>query len=328
MIAIAIVTSIIHPPHGPDYLTWTLTRFIFAILCFKDLRNINPIKFAKVASWLSPLIVFPHYVITNPFSYGEYRYSGFYGDPNFLSLALNLIIILCFIASVKSKNTLLKFFCITSIIGSVPLILLGMSRGGVLGLIVILAFIMTSIWKKSKKISILLILTLIGYSGTFIAKFDTTLTMIENRFSGDSTQDVNGAKARVEGIESVINVMSNCPELIPVGIGLGNTAANISTYRPYGYYCKYVVHNTFFSLFYEAGIVMLILYISIYIYILKRLWRYKNYLLIGLLLSGTLSLMTLPGVCFMPAWIMLFFLANKQIQETSISQQSNSLQNN
>ena len=208
--------------------------------------------------------------------------------------------------------------CVTSILGAVPLIMAGMSRGGILGLFIIVFFMLRSLLKANKKIFMLVMIVAFFSFGSFINRFDELITNIEYRFSGESSSDQGGARARWEGIESVCNVLTDCPYLIPTGIGPGRTMSDIGKYRQHGYFCKYVVHNTYFSLLYEAGVIVLVLYLSIYVYIIKVLCRDKNMLLIGVLLSGTLSLFTLPGVCFMPGWIMLFLLSNKNIDKLNI----------
>ena len=56
LILVAIFSSLLHPPLSETFLSWEVTRFIFAILCFKDIRNIDPLMFAKhvaIASALS-----------------------------------------------------------------------------------------------------------------------------------------------------------------------------------------------------------------------------------------------------------------------------------
>lgn len=307
----AILSSLIHPPISGKFLSWTVTRFILAILCFKDIRNVDSVFFAKAVSIAAPLIVFPHYILSNPFSYGDYRYGGFYGDPNFLALALNFIIALCYITFRREKRIIIRICCISSIIGAIPLILLGMSRGGVLGLFILIASMVYYIYKK-KRSNIMIMIILLVFMGVFFSnKMGSTISRVEDRFFGDSTSDKVGAMARLDGIESVLNVFNNKPELIPFGIGLGNTYNTIGMYREYGYFSRFVVHNTYFSLLYELGLIGLVLYLLIYVYAFKNLYQRRDYLMIGILLSAIISLSTLPGAAFMPGWILLFYVSNK-----------------
>ena len=139
----------------------------------------------------------------------------------------------------------------------------------------------------------------------------STISRVEDRFLGNSTSDKVGTMARLDGIESVINVFKNKPELIPFGIGLGNTYNTIGVYREYGYFATVVVHNTFFSILYELGIIGLVLYLLVYLSAFKNLYKKRDYLMMGVLLSAIISLSTLPGTAFMPGWILLFFVSNK-----------------
>lgn len=313
LIVVALVSSLIHPPTSNDVLTWTLTRLIFAILCFRDIRIIDPWRFVKILAKASPFIIFPHYILSNPFAWGAYRYGGFYGDPNFLALALNFIVAICYMAIIHEKRFFLKMTYTISIIGAVPLILVGMSRGGILGMLFLFCVILVNLWKISRKYFLLLLIIMNFSISPFFSKMEDIVEIIEYRFSNESASDANGAKARWDGIYSAFQVFSNRPELIPFGIGLGNTYATIIKYKEDGYYCKYAIHNTFISLMYEAGIIALILYLYIFLYTFRILWKRRDYLLTGLLLSAILSLMTLPGVTFMPGWMLLFFVANKKL---------------
>ena len=315
LVFVAIFSSLIHPPLSEKFLSWEVTRFVFAILCFKDIRNIDPLMFARHIAIASPFIIFPHYLLSDPFSYGPYRYGGFYGDPNFLALALNIIISLCYITFRHHKGILIRILCIGSIVGAIPLVLFGMSRGGILGLAVVLAAILVNTFKKSKLGFVLMTVVLIVVGGFFAKRTSDTIDLIESRYQAESEADRVGVRARIEGVQDAFRVLSNRPELIPFGIGLGNTYDTRAIYRDDGFRSSYVIHNTYVSLLYELGLIGLILYLMIYFHAFRQLFRQRNLLLLGILLSAIVSLFTLPGAAFMPGWILLFFMANKSISK-------------
>lgn len=315
LIALALISTLMNLPSSNNVLEWTATRFVMAILCFRDIRIIDPKRLVLYITYAAPFIIIPHYILTNPFGYGAYRYAGFYGDPNFLAIALNLIITMCYLSFKLHDKHIVKFFASVSVIGAIPLILVGVSRGGILGLIIILYFIGRDIFKSSKIGFITICIVGLTFSGSFIAKMGDTLDFISARFSNESSSDAGGARARMEGIESSINVFINHPSSIPLGIGPGQTVAKIQEYRQYGYYCRYAIHNTFFSLLYEMGVFAFIFYLSLFKFAYKHLKSNQFYLLIGLLASNALSLFTLPGGTFMPSWILLFFVTNYRIAE-------------
>lgn len=311
LVCVAILSSLISFPVGNNPLTWTVTRFVMAILCFRNIRNIDPILLSKYAAIFAPLIVFPHYFITNPFSYGSYRYCGFYGDPNFLAIALNLLSVFCYI-SIKNENRLfLRFYYLSAIIGSIPLILLGMSRGGVLGMVIILIVMMIDLYKVSKWKFAVIVLLAVLTSGLFMSQFSNTLDLIESRFKNESSSDQGSTQGRIDSVNSAFNVLENKPGYIPLGIGLGNTYGRKYELQKLGYFCKYVVHCTYVSILLELGVVGLLMYLYFNFYSLKKLYQRRDFLILGLLFSTSLSLFTLPGSAFMPGWIVLFFVNTK-----------------
>lgn len=312
MICLALVSSLIHPPlKSSGFLSWTLTRFVLAILCFKDVSNVNPFLLSKLCAIVSPFIVFPHYILTNPFLYGALRYGGFYGDANFFALSLLLVMVMCYITIIHEKSVIVKLLCWSSIIGSIPLVVFTMSRGGIIGLGVILYFLMVSLRRDNKKLFFLFIVLTIFSISSVRTEFADLFSFIGSRFSNDNDSDSYSTMARFYGMQSGISVLLNCPYLIPFGIGLGNTVPAIKVYAAYGYFYRAEIHNTFISLLYEGGLIIFLLYVSIYFRIFFSLIKGKNYVLLGLLFSTALSLFTLPGVSFMPGWISLFFLSNK-----------------
>ena len=314
LIFVAILSTCFHPPLSGTFLTWTITRFVMAILCFKGVRDIDPLLLAKYATVLSPLIVFPHYILSDPFSYGNIRYGGFYGDPNFLALSLNFLIALCYITSREEKSILIKILSVSSIVGAVPLIILGASRGGIMGLSIVILFILIDTFKRSKRGFLFLVAVLVLAGGLLSRKMSDTLDLVERRYQAEAESDQAGARARIEGIEDAFRVLGRRPSLIPFGIGLGNTFDTIAQYREDGYRSFRVIHNTYIALLYESGLISLVLYLMIYVYAFKNLLRKRKYFLTGILLSAIVSLFTLPGVAFMPGWILLFFMSNKKIE--------------
>ena len=311
LIFVALLSTCFHPPLSGTFLTWTVTRFVMAILCFKGVRDIDPLLLAKYATVLSPLIVFPHYILSDPFSYGPYRYGGFYGDPNFLALALNFLIALCYITYRDKRGILIRILAVCSILGAIPLILLGASRGGILGLAVVLLFILINTYKTTKAGFVVMIVLMILAGGFLTRKMDNTLDFIEQRYRLETESDQIGFKARIEGVHGALTVLGNKPALIPFGIGLGNTFDTIGQYRDDGFKSGFVIHNTYASLLYELGLIGLVLYLFIYFQAFRQLIRHKNYFMMGILISAIVSLFTLPGAAFMPGWILLFFTANK-----------------
>lgn len=307
------VSAIIHPPIGDNVMAWGLTRFVFAILCFRNVANVNPHHIAKCMAIASPLIIVPHYIFSNPFEYGLYRYGGFYGDANFLSFTLLFLIFMCVIAYRTESNNLLKIMYAVTSIFAVPLIFLGRSRSGLISLIVLLIYILFSIGKKNKWKMIVTFALCFGCVLYLYKMFNDSFLYAFERFDSESTTDVISAENRIDQIESVFNVLFSRPDLIPFGIGVGNTLQTLNEYSNYGYYNTQEVHNTFVLFLYEAGMFVALLYICIYIRIIKLIWQNKDYLLASLIFALIVTQMTLPGIAFMPGWVAVFFLCNSEL---------------
>lgn len=318
LVCVALLSSLIHPPHGSNYLAWGLTRFVMGLLCFRKLHVVDPNLVIKYFLWASPFIILPHYVLTNPFGYGAYRYAGFYGDPNFLALGLNFLISVCYLRIVRTDSKIEKAAGIMSIVGAIPLILVGISRGGILGLVMLLFIIAMNIRKNNKKVFIALVFIAIASSSTVAIKFADTFDFIEHRFSNESESDQVSTDVRMRGIMGCLTVLSNRPELIPLGIGVGNTTATMAEYKQYGYTNQADLHSTYFSVLYEMGILGLIFYLQLFWKAYKSLRQNKFYLLLCLLFADILSLLTLPGASFMPGWILLFFVSNIYLDDIKL----------
>ena len=319
LIVSCLISSLFNPPVKFNFMTWGTTRFVLAILCFKDLRFVNPKLLLYYFAIAGPFIVIPHYILTNPFSYGIYRYAGYYGDPNFLAIALNFLITTSYVSTkIFRNNKIIKYYAITTIVGAVPLILAGMSRAGIMGLSIVLFYAFIDIYKSSKSTFGLIIILMFLMSGYFVTSLGGIIENVFARFSNESDSDAGGAYARIDCILSVLNVLTNRPYLIPFGIGPGNTLAMISEYRQAGYYVNMAVHNTYFGILYEMGAICAMSYVALIYKIFKNLYSHKMPIYWLLLIVTAFSLFTLPGTAFMPAWILFFFMSNNRIQELKI----------
>lgn len=313
MLVLACVSSIIHPPMNDNIMSWTLTRFVLGILCFKNIANVNPYVIAKLVAWFSPIVVALHYIYSDPFGFGMERYGGFYGDSNFLALGLIVIIVMCCITFRRDNNIVMRIIYVLSIIGAIPLIFVGRSRSGLIGIVMIVFFFLYEMKRKSKWIMLVIALIIVVLLYSLYIRYFDLFDYAFTRFSSDSQTDVVSTQLRLEQIRGVFNVLLNKPQLLPFGIGIGNTIDAMNYYAQYGFFVGYDVHNTFISLLYEGGALTLGLYVFLYYCVAKKLYTTRDYFLISLFFTLILSLSTLPGVAFMPGWITLFFLCNEKL---------------
>lgn len=308
----SIVSSLISPPNTGGFLSWSLTRFSLGILCFWNLRNVSSQMFIRVLSIVSPVIIFAHYILSAPLSYGLYRYAGFYGDPNYLAMGLNFIIAINYLNWKTCKHLIIRLINVATIIGTIPLVLVGVSRGGILGLIVILFIIAIDLFAKSKKRFVLLVIVSIILGGSVISLLSPQIENIKSRFESESVSDYNSAYSRVLEIQSVFNVLSSHPQLIPFGVGLGNNMRAKQLY-PDDYIDRFEVHNTFIKLLFEQGLFAFFVFLFLMIKQLFILCRKREKIYLGLYLSSLMTTMTLGCITFMPFWIVFFFLWNRDL---------------
>lgn len=305
-----ILACLIHPPYTFSILSWSLTRIIFGILCFKDIRHISLKKFVTILTYFSPFIVFAHYYFVDPFSYGLYRFGGFYGDANYLALAFNFLILCSYYAIKINENIITKIAGIITILGSIPLIMLGISRGGIIGMVLLIVGIMYDISRTNKSATVIILFTFILSYGTLRTIFSDEIRNIEIRFSGENVSDEYSTKIRIYQIEGIFTVFNNRPGLIPFGIGTENGLIAYEMYGNDGYYSRHVIHNTFFKVLFEAGIFAFITYLYLLFCALMVIIRQRAFLHIAFFLSLIITASTVPCIAFMPYWIAFFFITS------------------
>lgn len=314
LLFLSLFSSLMNPPESSiSILRWSLTRFCFGLVCFWNIKNVDSLLFIRVLSIASPFIIIPHYILTNPFSYGLYRYSGFYGDPNYLAMALNFIIAISYLNWKSTHNVLLKLISLISIIASIPLIVVGISRGGLIGLAFVLLFIFIDLVKYHKKFLFITILAVVLLGGTIAVRFAPQIENVVTRFDPNSESDANSSRTRLYQIQSVYNVFKAHPIYIPFGVGLGNNM-KAKTMFPEEYFDQYQVHNTFVKMLFEQGFFAFFLFIILMIKQFNRLWHNSNRIYLGIYLASLAASMTLGCITFMPFWIIFYFLWNYNLR--------------
>ena len=310
LILLLLFACLIHPPYTFNILSWGITRIIMGVLCFKDIRHISLKKFVTILTYFSPFIVFAHYYFVDPFSYGLYRFGGFYGDANYLALAFNFLILCSYYAIKINKNLITKIIGIITILGSIPLIMLGISRGGIIGMGFLIIGILYDMFRTNKRATVIVFFAFILSYGTLRVIFTDNIHNIEARFSGEAASDEAGAMIRVYQIDGIFTVFNNRPELILFGIGTENGMKAYELYGTDGYYSHHVIHNTFFRILFEGGIFAFITYLYLLFCALMVIIRQRAFLHIAFFLSLIITVSTVPCIAFMPYWIAFFFLTS------------------
>ena len=289
------------------FIELPIIRLLLGIICFRGIKDIS-IKFLiKFLSIITPIVLIIHYVFSD---LSEYRYGGFYGDPNYLAVGFQLLIIINLLSINIFKNKLFKILCIINIIGITPLILFGLSRAGTFTMVLIFIFYWVFLYKNGKKsfyISLgIIIIILTGFSSFLQSIFAERIESLLGRFSvvqGDIRGEIN----RI-GLQAFFSDNS----FYLFGLGYGNSDP-IPFYQITHYVNEFRIHNTYISVIVEQGFVGLIFFIILLFYCGKKILFSKNkykIIKIGLFVSLLVNIYSIFCLSFLPFWFAFFFLIN------------------
>ncbi len=187
----------------------------------------------------------------------------------------------------KLKGTDFANFCL--IILSLVMLFFSHSRSAWLaGGLVMLGLLI--VWfKKSKKLVLgtIFLSTLVVLSGlaVLLVKYDTAslIDKFQHLFLHDnsSTTNISSDDERQESIMTAVNLIKKKP-IIGYGVGSAGSASIMRSDKK-----EIIIENQFLLVAYETGLVGLMIFLSIYGWILAQLWRLReNWASVSLLLSG------------------------------------------
>lgn len=199
----------------------------------------------------SSIYMFKEYVAFRDV-YNGFRPRGSFGDSNYFSIAALMVVPMAtalFKLSTGKKKILALVFLL-SIIGGV---MVGQSRGGMIGLVIIAANYFRSS-KAKLHLTILMLCALPVGAMLMPANFWERIQNFEVEESTDVSGDAQSNKRRVELPRAGILMFKAKPIL---GVGLGNYKVNSARYNPI---LKYIggpgiAHNTYVEMLGEGGIV-------------------------------------------------------------------------
>lgn len=290
----------------PESISSNCVRITLGVVCFNKLRKCNLSSVSKWVAYISPLIVISYYIFDNPLLYvGWERYGGFSGDPNYLSISLNLLCVIMLQQIGMTKSKTWRAIWIVSILLIIPIIIAGKSRIGSVSFCVIILFAGYKLLRKSK--IFFLILAIFG-SGAMIYMSNTNPSMIDQfvmRFDGSRKSDQGAAMARFKQIDGVIATFKDTPYIIFFGIGADSLPQDIESYKTKS---ANIVHNTFFNIFLQEGIFTLFFFCYILWICLKRIWEKRDLIMGGLFLSLLMNINSVSCTTYLTFWWSLFFI--------------------
>jgi O-antigen ligase len=239
------------------------------------------------------------------------RFQGVFGGANEFAYMMVFLIYIIYYCLYMYKLKFKLFWVIILIILHL-LVLVTLSRTAILGLIIfyIIAFPYFykkfNLWKK-----ILLFVMVIIFFILVNKYFFEAIELLFERFT--NSEGLTSLESRKWEILAAINMLSAHPITIIFGNGTGITSSSIfiTFYNGLGGGLGTRVHNAYFSLIVENGIISLLIFLYFAFYILKKIFLLKNefkYVILGFFIFTLFFLGAIYLFYFLPFWLALFLI--------------------
>lgn len=190
--------------------------------------------------------------------------SSFLGDPNDVSLLLNVMLPFVLCMFVYEQRTLLKVTYLGISLVCVAGIVTTASRGGFVGLLAV----MSVIWLMSpRKVLALVLVSLLA-----ISTYELAPSQYWNRMSTIESTNEGTAKGRLDSWQAAWSMFKDHP----LGVGGGNFPVRFPEYQPRSFTHNMwgrAAHSLWFTLLSELGVPGAILYALLFRANWRSLWR-------------------------------------------------------
>ncbi|NDV84915.1 O-antigen ligase [Bacteroides sp. 51] len=306
---LSFLSSLFSPFSGSLSVFFTLTVLVIG---FRGLVSIDGKRILRYMFFLTPLAVGSMYYLY--FKEPMYRFQGYYNDPNYFTLTLNVYLITSLMSSLVFTKKKIRVFSLLNAVSILPLVMLTLSRTGLATTLLILLFYLIERYIQGKSIFFFIAPFIVlffvfqdFFQETFSTQFDNLIARIDgNRDSGEGALDYR-SQLNKEGL----SVLKYNPEYAILGIGIGKSANAPSLFVEYT--APHRIHNTYVSVLVEQGFWVFILFL----YMLWRVFqcvKLKNanlkYLRIGVLGAILLSSYSVWNMTYLPFWWLFFFICN------------------
>ena len=242
----------------------------------------------------------------------NWRFQGMYNDPNYLVTSLIVGIYLC-IQAFSNGRIAIKIISVLAILYALYTIMVTQSRGGTIALLTFALFIAVRSYRASKGWTMAVVVVLLVFSTSIMARYAQNIENIAMRFSGERAGDRSGAMSRFKEMDAGKDVIEHHPWVLITGAGYGITgSAKNMLELPYRYNSEHRIHNTPFAVFFEQGIFAFILFVVMVYLAMKKNWK-KDWIKFGLLLAVGLQSMTIWLISYLPFWLCYLECTAKEI---------------
>lgn len=264
-------------------------------------------------------IPFSFYELINTQSIGIYRYTSTFSDPNYYGI-LVLLFMTAFLLKIFVFNSKIAFLYLILFIMCIFVLFFTFSRSVYLSLLVYFISLFyigrRDYIKKFSKYFSIIFLTMIIFIYLSVNRYgifnlDRIISFLEWRFFSKS--EIESGFSRLNEIVAGINFMTSEFPLSLIGTGTGSTEVHAFYSQ---YYITFTlieprIHNTFFAVLIENGIVGFLLFIFLlyrsFMRVRKHDSKIKPYSM-ALFLSFLASSMFIWNLYYLPFYIAIFYI--------------------
>lgn len=317
-LGVALLSSLLS--YASSAFSIWLNTFIILTSCV-GLAYVESKQVLKYATLLIPIdvVVLYYHSLVEP----QYRYQGFYSDPNYLCTTLIVFIFLLLLVYSNTERIIAKVVIIGTLVLTYALIFLTLSRTGLICSLMVL--LLSSIAAVKKHFFKFVIAAMLGvwalqhYATSFL---DNQWDLIYERvFEANDNVEYAGAHRFHLSLQNIMFILDH-PQYIPFGLGGGTTVGvNASEVPGLAQYRKSTIgdHNTWTSTFSEQGLICFILFSFIIFITFNKVRGNRNgsnrYLLLGVFLSIVLFSFSVSQKTYLPFWWVIFFLNNSSLSK-------------
>ena len=291
------VLWVIDYPSWGKYIVFLISAFIFSSLIFVYIDNLEKFLNAiRIIVWLSILLSFlafyeslyGNYFFLDPTSMEWYKEFSLlqkaslfrepvtvFGNPNNYALFLFFSFALTLLLVIIDKKSRLRYIYIIYLAVSIFLIIITLSRSSLLGIFLFLLFLFLLVFfngtlqLKRRLLYVLFLVCLIIsyfiYSYFFLIDGFFTLSFTSEGSSDDIRRNL------------ILNGFIILSKYYYFGTGLGNIESNMAITTNFDVGGIVNIHNWWMEILVSSGVLIFILYVSIYIYTFINLCNLKRF---------------------------------------------------
>lgn len=197
--------------------------------------------------------------------YEGYRPGFITGDPNYFTLSAVVCLPLAYYLMLEAQRWWSRAFCMGCLVVTLVAVALAASRGGFLGLLSALLFI---VWHSPRRLRNLTLIVAVLIPLLLVVPPSPV-----RRFLHPNYGDVQGEDTRLELWRAGMQMIEQQPL---TGVGLGNFKLLVTQYEGSDVDLEKIAHNTYIEIAAEMGIPSLLVFLGILVSVYRTLQRVRD----------------------------------------------------